>query len=440
VSLPISRPATELRPGEWNEIEILLDANIIRPLLNGGGGSQGGVADEEFGRYGPLALYVGGSGEVRFKDVAYKDLAMKVSPAEKVSPHFGMQRISDMYYSWSAAAGDFNRDGILDVVAGPYIYFGPDFTKSREIYPAEALSPSKDFTSVNYQWAFDFNGDGWPDIFTGPSRGVLYINPKGESRRWDKYVVVPSVQSEVAMLRDIDGDNVPEFVYAGDGYMRYAKPDPADATKPWIVHSISEKGYGVAHGIGIGDINGDGRLDILNPYGWWEQPTVGSKQEPWTFHPQAFSRYNRGAMGGAGMFVYDVNGDGLNDVVTVLDAHTFGLAWYEQKRDAAGQISFVQHMISDGFQAKNAGRVTFSEPHGTAMADVDGDGIPDFIVGKRYWSHLNTYLDPDPFGPAELYWYRTVRNPKAPGGSRIRSGTDPQPLGRRLRRAGSGPE
>ena len=65
------------------------------------------------------------------------------------------------------------------------------------------------------------------------------------------------------------------------------------------------------------------------------------------------------------MAVYDVNGDGLNDVVTSLNAHGFGLAWFEQKRDASGNISFVRHMISDDYSAKNAGDVTFSEPHGS---------------------------------------------------------------------------
>jgi hypothetical protein len=77
----------------------------------------------------------------------------------------------------------------------------------------------------------------------------------------------------------------------------------------------------------------------------------------------------------------------------------------------------VQHAIVGDFLAKNAGNVTFSEPHATAFADIDGDGIPDLIVGKRYWSHLESYLDPDPYGPAVLYWYRTVRNPKAEGGA-----------------------
>jgi hypothetical protein len=160
-------------------------------------------------------------------------------------------------------------------------------------------------------------------------------------------------------------------------------------------------------------------MDIVNPYGWWEQPPPGSNQDTWTYHPEVFGRYGRDIMGGSVMAVYDVNGDGLNDVVTVLNAHGWGLAWFEQKRDAAGKISFVRHMISDDLFTKNAGDVVFSEPHGTTFADVDGDGIPDFIVGKRYWSHRDDYLDPDPYGQPVLYWYRTIRDPKAAGGARF---------------------
>jgi hypothetical protein len=114
-----------------------------------------------------------------------------------------------------------------------------------------------------------------------------------------------------------------------------------------------------------------------------------------------------------------VNGDGLNDVVTSLNAHGWGLAWYEQKKDAAGKISFTEHMVMDDFSTKNAGGVTFSELHGTSFADVDGDGIPDFIAGKRYFSHLDTNLDPNPRGAPVLYWYKTVRNRQAPGGAEL---------------------
>ncbi len=388
----------------------------MRLFLNDGGGGSG-VADDALGRYGPLALYAAG-GEVRFKDFACKDFAIRYTPEEKTSGRFRVQRINDMYYAWGAAAADFNQDGYKDIVAGPYIYFGPDFTKSREIFPAVSFSPSKDFTEVNCPYAFDFNGDGWPDILTGPPHATLYINPKGESRRWDKFVVVQSVQTEVSLFKDIDGSGTPSLIFGADNALCYAKADPANPTKPWVVHQISEVGYSMAHGIGAGDINGDGRVDILNANGWWEQPASGADQGPWPFHPEAFGRYgHRSGLGGAAMAVYDVNGDGLNDVVTSLNAHGFGLAWFEQKRDAAGKISFVRHIISDDYSTKNPGDVTFSEAHGSTMADIDGDGIPDFIVGKRYWSHLDSYLDPDPYGAPVLYVYRTVRNPQAPGGA-----------------------
>jgi hypothetical protein len=95
----------------------------------------------------------------------------------------------------------------------------------------------------------------------------------------------------------------------------------------------------------------------------------------------------------------------------------WGISWFEQKRDSGGNISFVEHPIMGDLSTKNVGNVVFSEPHASIAADLDGDGIPDFIVGKRLFSHEESYSDPDPYGAAVLYWYRTVRNPKAPGGA-----------------------
>jgi hypothetical protein len=159
-------------------------------------------------------------------------------------------------------------------------------------------------------------------------------------------------------------------------------------------------------------------MDILTAWGWWEQPAKGSGQKLWAYHPVPFGRRGRsqGAAGGAEMGIYDVNGDGLNDVVTSLEGHGWGLAWFEQKKGPDGKPAFVRHMIMDNFQTKNAGGVTFTELHGSTAADMTGDGIPDFIVGKRYMSHFG-YADPDSYGPPVLYIYRTVRNPQAPGGA-----------------------
>ncbi|ODS52688.1 MAG: hypothetical protein ABS36_16745 [Acidobacteria bacterium SCN 69-37] len=423
VQLPIPTPNTGLHPGEWNDLEILIDANIVRTFINNAGPS--GVADDAMGRFGSVALHVAGTGPVRFKAIAFKDLGVRTREAEKVSPRFRVQQISDFYYSFGASAADFNHDGVTDVVAGPHIYFGPDYQRSREIYLTTTINPSVQFANDAWmQFAYDFTGDGWPDVlnasFSGENAGAtLYVNPKGESRRWDSYRVTSAQQTEIAVLEDVDGDGKPELVYGAQGAMHYAKPDPANPTEPWIVRTVSETGYATAHGVGVGDVNGDGRKDILNAYGWWEQPANASATGPWQYHPQAFGRpIGRTSAGGSVMAVYDVNGDGLNDVVTSLSAHGWGLAWYEQKRDASGTISFEQHMIMDDHNwPGNAGGVSFSQLHGTTVADIDADGIPDFIVGKRYWSHQDTQIDPDPYGPPVIYWYRTVRNPKAPGGA-----------------------
>jgi hypothetical protein len=418
-------PAPAFQPEQWYTVQLTLDADILRATLGltgaaaafGGRGSalSGGATDDDMAGFGPIALYAGGSGEVHFKDVSYKDLGPKTEPVERVSSHFRMQRISDFYYAWCTAVADINRDGIPDIVAPPFYYLGPNFTVRREILPAHTYNPSTQYTDHMIVFAHDFTGDGWPDVVSTYTNGramYLYVNPKGESRRWDKYEVIPSFGTEIGLMYDVDADGMPDVVY-GDraNGMVFASPDRANPTAPWKVTNVSGPVSVSIHGIGVGDINGDGRLDLLAPSGWWEQPPKGSQQTPWTFHAANFGR------GAAEISVYDVNGDGLNDVVTPLAAHMWGISWFEQKRDSGGKISFVEHPIMGDFSTKNAGNVVFSEPHASIAADLDGDGIPDLIVGKRFWSHEESYSDPDPYGPSVLYWYRTVRNPKAPGGA-----------------------
>jgi hypothetical protein len=407
--------ASPVHPEDWNAVETLIDADIVRAQINGTSLGFGGAATTDKGTgFGPIALYVGGTGEVEFKDISYKDLANKKEPAEYVSPNYRAQRISDYSYAWSAAVADINHDGVKDIVAGPYYYLGPDYTVRHEVYRSQTFSPGTEFALDMVNFAYDFTGDGWPDVLSTDLRPIsLYVNPKGESRRWNGYEVLPQITSEIVLFKDIDGDGKPEVIYAGGGIYAYAKPDPSDPTRPWVVHPISEPGSPVKiHGLGVGDINGDGRKDLITSAGWYEQPPVGTAGT-WTFHEQNFGT------GGAEMCVYDVNGDGLPDVVTSLAAHGFGLAWYEQKRDKAGNITFTQHMIMDNFSTKNPGNVTFSELHGLTCADMDGDGIPDIITGKRYWSHLDSDTDPDAYGPAVLYVFHTIRDPKAPGGARF---------------------
>jgi hypothetical protein len=405
-------PPPQIKTGEWNTLNVIVDTDTVWTTLNGRRGANSATNDRMMG-YGPVALHVAGMGEARFRDVAIKDLNRKTEPAAQVSSHFRMQQLNDFFYSWGATAGDVNHDGIPDVVAGPFYFLGPDYTERREFTTARSYSPSNNFPEGHNYFAYDFTGDGWADIICVYSRPIyLFVNPKGEPRRWDRYNVVPNATSELEVFRDIDGDGKPEILFAGpNATLAYAKPDPANPTGLWKVHNISEPGLGGPHGMGVGDINGDGRMDVVNSRGWWEQPASGAAEGLWKFHPAQFGN------GGAEMGVYDVNGDGLNDVVTVMAAHGWGISWFEQKRDKQGNITFVRHDIMGDLSTKNAGGVAFSEAHGAAFADMDGDGVPDLIVGKRLYSHLESHLDPDPYGPAVLYWYRTVRNPKAEGGA-----------------------
>ena len=359
----IPRPVTGLRAGDWNTVELVLDANILRTFLNDAGGISDGVAEPEYGNFGSFAFYVGGTGELRLKEIAYKDLQPRVALPEEVSTRFRMQTLNEFYYSWGPAVADFNRDGTPDIVAGQYYYLGPDYNTAREIYVAGTIDPGTQYFN-GLQYAYDFTGDGWPDVLNSifQRQAILYVNPKGESRRWDTYAVTDRMSCEFMLLKDVDNDGKAEFLFKdSENQFVFAKPDPSNPTGMWVKHAISEPGMWANHGMGAGDVNGDGRIDFLNAFGWWEQPAKGASSGKWTYHPAAFGRWTRSSPGGAEMAVYDVNGDGLNDVVTSLQAHGWGLSWFEQKKGADGSRSFVEHMIMGDFSTKNAGGVTFSQ-------------------------------------------------------------------------------
>jgi hypothetical protein len=436
---PVTPPS--IHPDGWNQVEVVLYGVSSTATLPGPGAEDtatlldvppyafkvllNGVTVpvpaltpvDGFPQFGSLAFFVGGSGQASFADVSLQDLNRVKQEKEVVSPNFSMQRITNFYYGWGVAASDIDHDGYMDIVNGPYFYRGPDFTERVKYRPGRMYNPAIENGPDMITFAYDFTGNGYPDILSSnlEPRGRpidLYVNPRGESREWGKYRVLPEVSSEIVLMKDVDADGKPEIVYCGGGFVSYAKPDPADPTKPWKIHHVSGPGQGTNHGLGVGDISGDGRMDIIIPSGWFEQPAKEVPDQPWVFHPVDFGS------GGAEMGVYDVNGDGLNDVVTSMAAHGFGLSWFEQKREN-GEITFVEHKIMGDYSTVNAGNVTFSQPHATAFIDVDGDGIPDFMVGKRLWSHMEAYTDPDPYGDSVLYVYHTVRDKNAPGGARF---------------------
>jgi len=331
--------------------------------------------------------------------------ASNSDPGRLALPTFQRTQLTSTFYSEGVAVADINRDGALDIISGPYWYAGPDFHQKFAYYPPVAFDPigwSNNFLTFVY----DFNQDGWPDILVinFPGKDASWFeNPQGRDQFWLKHQVIDVVAAESPAFVDVNGDGMPDLVYVShEGRLGWAVFDPSDPAKPWIFHAISPPGYSAsAHGLGVGDVNSDGRPDILEANGWWEQPSSLVNDPPWIFHPFPFGP-------GAQISVIDIDGDGLNDVVSSLNAHGYGLAWYQQIRQG-GQISFCKHLILNPTATPNRYGVVFSELHSVAVLDIDGDGVPDIVTGKRHWAHGPTNIDPDPNGPSVLYWFKTVR-------------------------------
>jgi hypothetical protein len=416
-------------PNGWKRLHFLLRGSLQPANL---ATTQGPHAlDAGMPVFGQIALNVQ-RGEIRFKDVSVFDLARPVMGLlpQATGADFRELQLTDRFYAESITAGDVNRDGVLDVVSGPFAYLGPDYRETLEIYPPETYDISGpaqqgEYTDSFLSYLYDFNGDGWLDLLKVNFAGAfLYINPQGAARHWDEFKVVSNVSAETTQLGDIDGDGKPEFIMSTgvdpDRVIGYAKPDWSDVTKPWTFHPISTKGAWSGHGMGYADLNGDGRIDILQGAGWWEQPAAGPANGLWTFHPVPFGRGDNAFIRGADLLVYDLNGDGLPDVITSYFAHGPGLGWFEQHRSADGAVSFTPHLIMDASSIPMAKRksweetdksVAFTELHALSLVDMDGDGLKDIVTGKRWWSHGIEFEENDLDDPPVMYWFKLVRKP-----------------------------
>jgi hypothetical protein len=417
--------------GGWTNVRIQVRGDVTAPGAGGRGAGPGATPaapQETFATYGPLSLRVG-SGEVRVKDVTVTDLLRPAAgvAAEVNSASFRKVQLTDRFYAEGISAGDINRDGVMDALTGPYAYLGPDFKRAVEIYRPQTYAIANatmggQYTDNFLNYVHDFNGDGWNDYLKINFNGAyLYVNPKGESRHWSMHQVTDGVSSETTQLGDIDGDGKVELLMSiasgANRVIGFSKPG-TDPTARWTFFAVSDKGDWGGHGYGFGDINGDGKNDIIQGSGWWEQPAAGAASGPWTFNAVPFGRGTDPFIRGADMFAYDVNGDKLPDVVTSLFAHGPGLVWYEQQRTGQGPITWKMHMIMDrpdaSAEEKKTWEITdknavFTELHAIQLVDMDGDGLKDIVTGKRWFSHGMEYPENDRDDPAVMAWLKLVR-------------------------------
>ena len=333
-------------------------------------------------------------------------LASAVCPAGEGAAEVRFERtqLDEVFRSEGVAVGDFNGDEKLDVAAGSVYYAAPDWKMHSILPKPNAFKPST-YSDAFFTFAEDVNRDGRTDVITigmpgGPT--WWFENPGPAGGAWKRHVAVSVTNGESPVWVDLRGRGRRTLVF---GYSPDAKqPDGPqrrmalsrpgrDPGSPWPIRTFSvaaspgSKKY--AHGLGVGDINGDGRNDVVIKEGWWEAPAERNRPE-WTFH-----QANLGE-DAAQMMVYDFDGDGDNDVLSS-SAHRFGIWWHEQTPEG-----FKTHEIDK----------SFSQTHAVCLADINGDGLADFVTGKRWWAHMGG--DPGADMPALVVWYELSRKAGRP--------------------------
>src|SRR5580765_7441085 len=326
-----------------------------------------------------------------FRRLAFLALCLALLPQLALGDDVAFRRhvINPESEFMAAAVFDVNKDGKLDIVCGGFWYEAPTW-KKHFLRNVEVMNGRPD--GYAHQ-VLDVNGDGYPDIVTinWRSRSVRWIENPGadlaKEQEWKSHVIATPGNMETGRLVDILGDGTPCILPSTVAFWWELKrtPNPAGGVTPeWIQHTLPREIAG--HGVGFGDINGDGRGDIIGHGGWLEAP-ADRRNGQWTWHPDF-------ELGQASIpiLVVDVDGDGLNDIVWSM-GHDYGVYWLQQKKSRDGKITWIKHTID----------TSWAGSHSPLWVDLDGDGKPELVVGRRYRAHEGA--DPGEFDPQAIYRY-----------------------------------
>ena len=298
-----------------------------------------------------------------------------------------VKHIIDLGANEACTWADVNADGKLDIVSGENWFEAPKWIKHK----FRDLHFQDNYIDNFSDLAIDVDGDGRIDIVSVSwfSKKMAWWRNPGPSGQWKETVIESTSPIEFAFLVDLDNDGkalevLPQF---GDPKQPLAWYESKSGV--FVKHVVSPQSYG--HGIGAGDVNGDGRVDILTPKGWFEAP-ADPRNGTWTLHAD----WDFGADALGFMYVMDVNGDGKPDIVSSM-AHNYGVFWMERMADG----KWTKHVIDEAF----------SQAHALSLIDWTGKGgTKSIITGKRFMAHNGH--DPGEREPLGLFWYEWLAGSK----------------------------
>ena len=324
-----------------------------------------------------------------------------VAAAAEERPPVTFKRIvvDPVFRSEGVAVADVNKDGKLDILVGDFWYEGPAWKPHEIREPADYKDGAGGYSRCFLCWPDDIDGDSWVDLvvigFPG-QKAHWYSNPQGGTGRWKEHLVAPVAGNETPQYVDLLGTGRRGIVMGNaKSQVVFATPGK-DPTQPWETVVIGpEKGPGGSgHGLGVGDVNGDGRLDVLAPGGWYGREASADGTAAWRLHVAS------GLSGEADIIPYDVDGDGVMDTIGS-SGHGYGIWACLQRPKEGADPDFIR---------QNLFPKLFSQSHALCCIDVDGDGMKDLVTGKRRWAH-GPKGDADPMDPPVLYWFQATTKP-----------------------------